>query len=149
MKALRRAGISGSVASAAISVALAMLARREGKHALQPINATSHWLHGKRAGRVRKADISHTLVGYLTHHASAIFWAVLFEGLLGRRRASLLSIAGKAAATSAIAGAVDYGLMPKRLTPGWENAVSNRSVRTAFVVMALGLAAGALLSRRR
>jgi hypothetical protein len=138
MNTLGRAGISGSLASAAISVALAVLARREGKHALQPTNATSHWLHGKRAGRVRKADISHTL-----------FWAVLFEGLLGRRRASLLNIAGKAAATSAIAGAVDYGLMPKRLTPGWENAVSNRSVRTAFVVMALGLAAGALLSRRR
>lgn len=149
MNFLRRASISGSLASVAIALALAVLARREGKAALQPINATSHWLHGKRAGRVRKADATHTLVGYLTHHASAVFWAYLFELWLGGRRRGMLAVLPRAAAMSGIAAAVDYGVVPRRLTPGWEHVVSNRSLKTAYVVMGLALTAGALLHRER
>ncbi|HEX5777627.1 MAG TPA: hypothetical protein VFY21_02195 [Xanthobacteraceae bacterium] len=145
MNTLQRANISGGLASVAIALTLAVLARREGKRALQPINATSHWLHGKPAGRVRKADASHTLVGYLTHHASAVFWAYLFERWLGRRRRGILAVVPRAAAMSGIAAAVDYGVVPRRLTPGWEHVVSNRSLKTAYVVMGLALAAGALL----
>ncbi len=148
MSVLRRASISGSLASIAIALALAVLARREGKQVLQPINATSHWLHGKRAGRVRKADAAHTLVGYLTHHASAIFWAYFLERWLGSRRRGVLAVVPRAAAMSGIAAAVDYGVVPRRLTPGWEHVVSNHSLKIAYVVMGLALAAGALLHRR-
>ena len=45
------AGTGAGLASAAVA---AEVARREGKAALQPINATSHWLHGRDAGRVRE-----------------------------------------------------------------------------------------------
>jgi hypothetical protein len=145
MNALRRASISGSLASVAMALALAVLARREGKRALQPINATSHWLHGRGAARVRKADAAHTAVGYLTHHASAVFWAYLFELWLGGRRRKVLAVLPRAAAMSGIAAAVDYGLVPRRLTPGWEHVVSNRSLKAAYVVMGVALAAGALL----
>ncbi len=145
MNTLQRASISGSLASVAIALALAVLARREGKRALQPINATSHWLHGNRAGRVRKADAAHTLVGYLTHHASAIFWAYFLERWLGSRRRGILAVLPRAAAMSGIAAAVDYGVVPRRLTPGWEHVVSNRSLKTAYVVLGLARAAGALL----
>ncbi len=145
MNTLQRASISGSLASVAIALTLAVLARREGKQVLQPINATSHWLHGNRASRVQKADAAHTLVGYLTHHASAVFWAYLFERWLGSRRRGILAVVPRAAAMSGIAAAVDYGVVPRRLTPGWEHVVSNRSLKTAYVVMGLALAAGALL----
>ena len=40
-----------------------------------------------------------------------------------------------------------FALVPKRLTPGWELAVSIRSVVGGFVAMALGLAAGGLLAQ--
>jgi len=148
MNTFQRASVSGTVASVAITLALAVLARREGKRAVQPMNATSHWLHGKRAARVRKADAAHTLVGYLTHHASAVFWAYLFERWLGRRR-GILAVLPRAAATSGIAAAVDYGLVPRRLTPGWEHVVSTRSLKTAYVVMGVALAAGVLLHGQR
>lgn len=149
MNILQRASFSGSVANVAIVAALALLARREGKRPLQPINATSHWLHGERAARVRRADLSHTAIGFATNHASAIFWAFLFEWMLGRRRQTPARIAAASVATAAIAGAVDYGgMMPKRLTPGWEDVVSPRAVAASFAVMALGFALGAALGGR-
>ena len=46
----KRALVSGSIASLASTAALAVLARTEAKGVLQPVNATSHWLNGDRAG---------------------------------------------------------------------------------------------------
>jgi hypothetical protein len=48
---------------------------------------------------------------------------------------------------SAIAAAIDYGVTPKQLTPGWELVLSKRSMAATYGAMALGLAAGALLAR--
>jgi hypothetical protein len=148
MNTVIRAAITGSVASIAATAMLALLARSERKSALQPINATSHWLHGDRAGDVRRADVAHTAVGYATHHASAVFWALLFETWLGRRPArSPFALLRDAAALSAIAAAVDYGAMPRRISPGWEIVLPARKMVAAFAALATGLAAGATLTR--
>jgi hypothetical protein len=48
---------------------------------------------------------------------------------------------------SGIAATVDYGVAPKRITPGWELALSDRSMVAAFAALAVGLAAGAMASR--
>ncbi|WP_394885661.1 hypothetical protein ACG873_01015 (plasmid) [Mesorhizobium sp. AaZ16] len=77
-------GVTGTVASFVTAAVLALLAKAEGTSALQPTNATSHWLHGDKSGGVRKADLEHTAVGFGTHHASAIFWAAPFEAWLAR-----------------------------------------------------------------
>jgi hypothetical protein len=117
------------VASFVAAAALALLAKAEGKSALQPTNATSHWLHGDKAGAVRKADLAHTAMGFATHHASAIFWAVPFEAWLARSppRSPLLMLRD-ASAMAMIAAFVDYLVVPKRLTPGWETVLSKRSI---------------------
>jgi len=47
---------------------------------------------------------------------------------------------------SAIAAVIDYGAMPKRLTPGWELVLSKGSITVTYVAMALGLTAGALIA---
>lgn len=57
-------------------------------------------------------------------------------------------LAAKAALVSGVAAFVDYGMMPKRLTPGWEHAVGGRGVVAGFAALALGLLAGALVTRR-
>ncbi len=147
---LGRAVISGTVASVVSSASLGLLARAEGKGVLQPVNATSHWLNGRKAAAVEGADVTHTVVGYATHHAATVFWAVLFEGLIGARRPlGALPILQYAAATAAIAAAVDYGATPRRFTPGWEFVLSKRAMAAAYVAMAAGLAASALVTRRR
>lgn len=148
-RTLRFAIASAAFASATSTAALALLARAEGKGALQPVNATSHWLNGEQAGSFRKADLAHTAVGYATHHAATLFWAVLFERWIGPRRPlAALPMLRDALLMSAVAAAVDYGATPKRFTPGWEFVLSKRSMATAYAAMAAGLAAGALLVQR-
>ncbi len=146
---LRFALVSGAVASATSTVALALVARAEGKGALQPVNSTSHWLNGEQAASFRGADLAHTAVGYATHHAATVFWAVLFERWVGARRpVAALPLMQDALVMSAVAAAVDYGATPKRFTPGWEFVLSKRSMAIAYAAMAAGLAVGALVNRR-
>ncbi|WP_174556972.1 hypothetical protein [Sinorhizobium americanum] len=87
---------------------LSVLARLEGRSIFQPANATSQWLHGENAGHVRVADAKHTLLGYCTHHLSAIFWALPFEAWLSADRSGKATFTlRKAAITAAIAYLVD------------------------------------------
>jgi hypothetical protein len=145
-QAAASAVISGTVASLVSSATLGMLARLEGKSAVQPLNATSHWLHGENAGKVSELDARHTATGYATHHGASIFWATLFEAVLQGKQRTPLEIVKYAALVSAVAAAVDYGLVPKRLTPGWEEALSKPSMTAGFAAMALGLALGGVLT---
>lgn len=143
-----RALLTGTVASLASAAALALLAKSEGKSALQPINATSHWLHGKNAAECNELDATHTLIGFATHYASAVFWALPFEFWRARRRpASVRTLLRGACTTSAVAAAIDYGITPKRLTPGWELVLSKRSLVWVYGVLALGLASGTKLAQ--
>jgi len=145
---LGRALITGSIASAVSAAVLALLAKAEGKDAVQPINATSHWLHGEKAGKVTAIDVEHTATGYATHHAATVFWAALFETLQSATPdARPGKVIRNAALVSTIAAVVDYGIVPKRLTPGWEGPLPIRSVAGGFVGMACGLAIGGFVSR--
>ncbi|MCZ0738210.1 hypothetical protein [Phreatobacter sp. AB_2022a] len=131
--------VSGSVLSVVTAAALALLARAEGRGALQPVNATSHWYWGNAAGRVRGADARHTLVGVVTHHAASVFWAGIFQA--ARRQHPARAPVVDALAVSALAAIVDYGLVPKRLTPGWEKALPRRAVALAYAAMAVAFLA--------
>ncbi len=142
----RAAVTSGSVAAAMSSIALAALAVGAGKAAPQPLNATSHWLHGAGAAEIRTLDVAHTGVGYATHHAATIFWAAFFEAWVGARPVTRKGqVVTRALAVSALAAVVDYTITPKRLTPGWEYVLSKRAMGLVYVAMAAGFAATALL----
>ena len=144
----RSALVSGSCASFGSAAALAVAARAEGKAAVRPINATSHWLNGEAAGSYEGFDDAHTAVGFLTNHVASIFWAVLFEAWRARRRsAGPLPMLRDAVIVSAVAAAVDYGATPKRFTPGWEFVLSKKGMAAAYGGLAVGLAAGALLTQ--
>jgi hypothetical protein len=127
---------------------LSLRAHAEGKGALQPLNATSHVVNGPEAGRMRDADLAHTGVGAAAHHAAAMFWSLPFGWWLASRKSPTPKrIAAGAAVTAGVAAAVDYGLLPKQATPGWEHALSPKSIAMAFAAMALGLTAGGLAVR--
>ncbi len=150
LQTLPAALVTSTTASLTSTVALAVLAEFEGQGALQPLNATSHWLHGEQAASCTRVDLAHTAVGYATHHAATLFWAVLFERLLGRQRSRRpLPLVRDALGMSAFAAAVDYTITPKRFTPGWEFVLSKRSMAAAYAAMALGLAIGAASTRSR
>jgi hypothetical protein len=141
--------VTGTVAALVSTAALAALAKLEGKGALQPTNATSHWLKGDRSANVDEADAEHTLVGFATHHASAVFWAAPFEAWLAANPPrSFGALLRDAAVMSGIAAVVDYGAAPRRFTPGWELVLSGRSMLASYASLALGLALGAVASDR-
>lgn len=138
---------TGTVAALVSAMALAALAKSEGKGALQPLNATSHWIQGDAAAQVERPTARHTLVGFATHHLSSVLWAGFFEAWLARNPPrSMWSLLRDAFAMSGIAAAVDYGATPHRFTPGWELALSKKSLAVTYVAFAFGLAAGALAS---
>jgi hypothetical protein len=149
--AMRRGLVSGASASLLSTAALAALGKAEAGSALAPTNAISHWIWGDKAARRDKASLRYTLTGYLIHHASATFWAVLFERFMGQRLdgRKVGTALQAATAASAVACFADYQLTPQRLHPGYEKRLSRPALATVYGAFALGLAAGALLCRRQ
>ncbi len=148
IRILRSASVSGSCAGLGATAALAVAARAEGKSAIRPINATSHWLNGDAAGTRDGIDGAHTVVGFLTNQLASVFWAMFFEAWRARRGAvGPLPMLRDALAMSVIAAAVDYGATPRRFTPGWELVLSRRGMAVAYAGLAIGLGAGSMLAQ--
>ena len=137
---------SGFCAGLAALAALAVAAERRNRSPWRPINATSHWIHGPRSGSVSRPDLAHTGTGFTTHMLASFWWALPFSAMIGRSaRPSPSRVVAAAAGTTALAALVDYGLVPKRLTPGWELALPKSDLMMAYVAMGLGLVLGTYL----
>lgn len=147
---IRRGAVSGSLTAVLSALTLGALGKHDSGSAIAPINSVSHWLYGEKAKQQDKASARFTIPGYLTHHISAIFWAVLFERFAGRLldRKDPVATLEAAAATSAIACFVDYKLTPQRLQPGFEARLTRTSMVGVYAAIGLGLALGAMLVRR-
>lgn len=143
---LHDALVTGLIASAFTVAAAALRGRADSGSAVAPINATSHVLYGPQAGDVDDVDFRHTLPGLAINTGASLFWATIYERLFGRADAGRALLGG--AAVAALAYVVDYHLMPKRLTPGWEERVSDRSLAAIFVGMAVSLPIRRLLEQR-
>jgi hypothetical protein len=148
--AIRRGLLSGSAASLLSTLALAAMGKRETGSVFAPTNAVSHWLWGDEAARHDRPSLRYTLTGYVIHHASATFWAVLFERFTGGKldRKDLRTTMAASAAASAVACFTDYQLTPKRLHPGYEKRLSTPALALVYGAFAVGLAAGAVATRR-
>jgi hypothetical protein len=144
----KKAALSGTLASILSTATLVWLGRRRVGKPFAPTNATSHWLWGdEEAFNALEPSVRHTAVGYATHHASAMMWALFFHRWLATKgERNPLAVVRNAALMSAIASFVDYRLTPKRLTPGFEAHLSRANMVGVFTAIAAGLAAGALLS---
>jgi hypothetical protein len=145
-KALREGVVTGSLASLLSTAVLAAAGARQNGSAVAPINAVSHWLWGDESLRVDRPTLRHTLAGYLTQHAASVFWATLYSLVWGHRDTAkqLPQAVAGGVATSAIACLVDYQLIPKRLTPGYEHRVSTGAMVAIYAALAAGFALGAV-----
>jgi len=141
---VERALVSGSVAAAAVTLGLALLGKRFAGSSAAPLNATSHALWGRRAGRKDDASLKYTATGLFTNYGAAFFWALGYEALAGRKPSRARALAS-GAAVSAAAYVVDYHVVPKRLTPGWEMRLPGTALAGLFGAFALGLAGRDLL----
>lgn len=145
MSRLRTSLLSGAGAAAASILTVMLLSRAEGRSPLRPVNATSHVLWGPDEAAFDGIDRRRTVPGLAINAGAAFFWGAIFASLLpNRRNVPAAGIVARAFATSLVAAIVDYGLVPRRLRPGWELALSARSVALALAAMGAGLAAGGI-----
>lgn len=148
-RALREGAVAGTIGGALSTLALAALGRAQNGSAVAPINAVSHWVWGDEALVQDHPTWRHTLTGFSTQHAAAIFWAALYSRVFGHRaeaKEPVNAIAG-AIATSAAAYTVDYTITPHRLRPGYEHRLDGKGMFAVYAALAAGLAIGALLQR--
>lgn len=147
---LERTIATGSFAGLVTTAAVALCGVREVGSAIAPINATSHVLWGDEAGATNAVDAKHTLPGLLINGGAGIFWAFVHELLLRRmQRPDRAATVASGAAVAGLAYVVDYHVIPRRLTPGWELRLSRRSVALGFVALGLSLAVAASAHARR
>lgn len=148
--AIRDGAISGAAASVVSTAVLSAMGRREAGSAYAPTNATSHWIWGDRAAMQNAPSWRYTGTGYLIHHASASFWAVIYEkwfNASGHREPALPALA-KGAALAGLAAFVDYQLTPRRLQPGYEMRLSRKALLAVYAGFGLAMAARSVLVRR-
>jgi len=147
---MQRGMVSGTTSSLLSTLVLAATGKGETNSMFAPTNAISHWIWGDKAARRDAPSLRYTLTGYLIHHLSATFWAVLFERFMGDKLDTKNTATALQAATaaSAVACFTDYQLTPKRLHPGYEKRLTRTSLAVVYGAFGLGLAAGALLARR-
>ena len=145
--ALREGALAGSLASLLSTAVLATAGLRQAGSPVAPTNAVSHWLWGEESLHAQRPTLRHTLTGYVTHHLASIFWAALYSRLYGHRNAAkrLPQALAGGIATSAVACLIDYQLVPKRLTPGYEHRISKGAMVATYGALAAGFALGALL----
>lgn len=135
---LRGAVVKGSVASILSTAFISALSLIETGHPASGTNATSHWIWKRKAFHQLRPKLRYTMNGYLIHHASSLWWAAFYEVWL--QRAPGQHRLSKAAAIALLAVVVDYGLVPQRLTPGFEKHLSLASLVLIYAAFTLGLA---------
>ncbi len=129
------------------TVMLAIVAKIERRGALQPLNATSHWLHGPRVANDSSLSGRATGVGLATHLAATAFWAAIYETWVRRSDRAATTVVAKAVAMAGISAVVDYRATPKRFTPGWEFVLTPGAMAAVYLALSAGLAAGAFERR--
>lgn len=142
--------VPAATGALAVLGAITAAGRRDSGSAIAPVNASSHALWGDRAAAVETFTARHTLPGLAFNVGATMWWALVFQKLFGAavdRRGAGAAVAG-GMATAGLAYAVDYKLMPERLTPGWEKRLSHRSLLISIGLMGLGLGLGAVVGKR-
>ena len=85
-----------------------------------------------------------TPVGIGVHVLSLILWGMLFSVAAGRRRGALLWVG--AVLFAVVVAAIDFLLLPARLSPGFETVLARGEIIVVYALMAatMGMAAGSL-----
>ena len=147
---IRDSLVSGTVASIASAIVLLLRGKVELGKSAAPVNGPSQWIWGLHAPYQDHFTLRYTIVGYGIHHVASVFWAIWYEKLRQQfpPAETTTAVLAPAVATAAAAYTVDFHCTPKRLTPGFERRLSQRSLFMVYAAFALGLAATALIDFR-
>jgi hypothetical protein len=147
MGAIRLALTSGAAAAVATTAAIAVSGRATDVSSWAPINAVSHILWGDRAAEQEAPSWKYSATGLTLNAGAMLSWGAVYALLLGGRQRPAAQALLVGAATSAAAYIVDYYVVPRRLTPGFEKRLPSRAMFAIYASLAAGLAAGGMMTR--
>lgn len=125
---------TAAIATAATSAAIMFVSKRDTGSPWAAFNSICHMVDGDASELPSDFAPRETLLGAGLNASAIASWAVLYEWLLGG--VPLPSSAFWAALATAGIWVVDYRLVPKRFTPGFEKRLSKRSVALAYMALA-------------
>jgi hypothetical protein len=133
------------------TAALAVAGRMEDANAVAPLNAVAHIPFGSKAFTEDAASLKYTATGTALNVTAVAGWAAVYELTFGRaaRRGDTMAGVLGGPAIAALAYAVDYYVVPKRLTPGFEERLSGRSMFGVYALLGATLPLASLLFGRR
>jgi hypothetical protein len=148
---VRRSAQAAVAPSLLTTAALAIAGRMEDANATAPLNAVAHIPFGDKAFAEDKPSLKYTLTGAALNVAAVASWAALYELTFGRsaRRGNAMAGLFGGPAISALAYITDYFVVPKRLTPGFEERLSGRSMFCIYAVLGATLPLASLLFEKR
>lgn len=140
---------AGAAATALTTATILCLGKERDASAWAPMNAVSHIAYGDEAALHTELSTAYTGLGTALNTAAMFSWAAVYAGVMkALPKRDLPSAIAAGAAVSAAAYVVDYYVVPKRLTPGFEKRLDGRSLFWIYSSLAAGLAAGYALRRR-
>lgn len=141
---------AGSAATALTTATILCLGHERDTSMWAPLNAVSHITFGDEAAQHTELSAKYTGTGTALNTAAIFSWAAVHAGVMRMLpRQDLPSAIGAGAAVAAGAYVIDYYVVPRRLTPGFEKRLSGRSLFWIYSALAAGLAAGWATSRSR
>lgn len=148
---VRNSALPAAIATATTTAAVTGLTKLNDGSGSAGLNAVSHILWGDKAADKEDFSAKYTLVGAGLNSAAVASWAAVHEmvvekGGVPRRIMPMLLTAGL---VSGLAYIVDYHVVPKRLTPGFEKRLTPKAMAFVYGALAVGLAVGAVLVKRR
>jgi hypothetical protein len=141
---------AGSAATALTTATILCLGHERDTSMWAPLNAVSHITFGDEAAWHTELSAKYTGTGTALNTAAIFSWAAAHAGVMRLLpRQDLPAAIGAAVAVSAGAYLVDYYVVPRRLTPGFEKRLSGRSLFWIYSALAAGLAAGWTANRSK
>lgn len=132
---------ASAAATTATTAATLLLGATRDESAWAPVNAVSHILWGDEAAQHTEPSATYTATGAALNAGAMVMWAAAYVAV---RKMFPRGTAGSAMAGAGVAAAayvIDYHVVPKRLTPGFEKRLSGRSMFWIYTALAAGLAA--------
>ena len=150
-KNLSNALISGTIVGLATFVAGSVYAASARISPVAPTNAVSHIIWGDNAMKKNQLDLKHTGTGAMLHYLSAIWWAFWYEWGFGEQaeKKGVVKAMEGGAIISSLAYLIDYHILPKRLSPGFEARLPSNSLPIMFGVIGLTLPLRAIFNHMR
>jgi hypothetical protein len=140
---------AGAAATALTTATILCLGEERDASMWAPMNAVSHIAFGDEAAQHTELSARYTATGTALNTAAIFSWAAAYAGVMNMLpKQDVPSAIGAGVAVAAAAYVIDYYVVPRRLTPGFEKRLDGRSLFWIYSSLAAGLAAGYALRLR-